>query len=213
MRSPGRPRACRAPRVLGAIASVATVAVVLSACGVPTQPSALPISTRPTRTRLPDTHPVEPCTKSGCINVDVYFVMPNGHLSPAARVVPPHVKLTTVVAALLDGPTPPEQVKGVVTALGRGIHLTFARVTGNSVTLDFTADFGALSGAQEVLGVAQVVYTVTSFSPGVGVTFEIAGATIDVPVETGVLWNGPVHESQYAALLTTTTVPTTTTTT
>ncbi len=201
-------------RPLGALGALALAGLALGACGIPTQQSASPISARQLQTRLPVTRPtVNPCTKSACTPVDVFFVGPDGRITPVGRVAPPHPKIGTVIDALLGGPTPPERAKGIFTALGAGIHLLSSQQTAQkkTVSLDFSADFGILSGAQEVLGVAQVVYTVASIRPGFGVIFEIDGVHIEVPVETGALSTGPVHESQYDTLLTTT-APTTTTT-
>jgi len=201
-------------RSLGALGALALAGLALGACGIPTQQSASPISARQLQTRLPSTRPtVNPCTKSACTPVDVFFVGPDGRITPVGRVAPPHPKISTVIDALLGGPTPPERAKGIVTALATGIHLLSSQETSQKkiISLDFSGDFGILSGTQEVLGVAQVVYTVASIRPGFGVIFEIEGVHIEVPVETGALSTGAVHESQYATLLTAT-APTTTTT-
>ena len=211
-------RTFRARRVLAAPVTIAVIVaggLALSACGIPTQRSASPISTGGTRISLPHTQPtISPCTKSGCVPIDVYFVAASGHLRPAGRVVPRDATLTTIIRSLLSGPTTAEQALGIRTALGAGIQLLSASVTTHkkSATLDFNTHFFTLSGTQEVVGVAQVVYTVNSIMPGAGVTFEIDGGPIEVPVESGALATTiAVHESQYASLLTITT-PTTTTT-
>jgi spore germination protein GerM len=204
----------RAVGAAGASAVVLACGLALGACGIPTQLTASPISANLSQTRPPTRAPVSPCTKSGCVSVDVYFVTRTGHLGPVDRVVPRVSELATAIRSLLAGPTAPEEAEGITTVLGADIVLQSTSVTSKKkiVTLDFNADFGTLSGPQEVLGVAQVVYTVTSVSPGAGVTFEIDDVPIEVPVETGVAVTTPVHEAQYLALRTTT-VPTTTTTT
>lgn len=208
-------RARRALGALGALAALAAGGLTLGACGIPTQRAASPISTGGTHISLPHTQPtISPCTKSGCVPVDVYFVTASGRLKPAGRVVPRDATLTTIIRSLLSGPTTAEQALGIRTTLGTGIRLLSASVTADkkSATLDFNTHFFTLSGDQEVLGVAQVVYTVNSIMPGAAVTFEIEGGPIEVPVETGALATTiAVHESQYASLLTITT-PTTTTT-
>ncbi len=200
--------------MLAALVALAAGGLALSACGIPTQRTASPISTRGTHISLPHTQPtISPCTKSGCIPIDVYFVTAGGRLKPTGRVVPRDATLATIIHSLLSGPTTAEQALGIRTTLGTGIRLLSATVTAKkSATLDFNTHFFTLSGTQEVLGVAQVVYTVNSIMPGAGVTFEIEGGPIEVPVESGALATTiAVHESQYASLLTVTT-PTTTTT-
>ncbi len=208
-------RTFRTRSTLAVLVALVAGGLGLSACGIPTQRTASPISTRGTHISLPHTQPtISPCTKSGCIPIDVYFVTAGGRLKPAGRVVPRDATLATIIHSLLSGPTTAEQALQIRTALGAGIRLLSASVTSakKSATLDFNTHFFTLSGTQEVLGVAQVVYTVNSVMPGTAVTFEIEGGPIEVPVESGALATTiAVHESQYASLLTTTT-PTTTTT-
>ncbi len=189
-------------RSVGALAAAAIGGVMLTACGIPTQPTASPISTKAPLTVTPRT--VNLCT-TGCTPVDVFFVARTGHLTALKRVVPPHTGVRDVVEALLGGPTQSERQAGITTALTAGTRLVSVSQTAkkDTVTLDFSADFGTLSGTREVLGVAQVVYTVSAFRPGVGVIFEIAKSQLEVPVETGAFVTGAVHEAQYAAVLTT----------
>ncbi|HTX62547.1 MAG TPA: GerMN domain-containing protein [Acidimicrobiales bacterium] len=203
----------RRPQLL-VLAAVVAGGLALGACGIPTQPSATPVSKSQSQLHLPPAKPpVSPCTKSGCVSVDVYFVTRSAHLSPVGRVVPRDAKLATVIRSLLGGPTTQEIAGGITTVLGSGIQLLGATTTSatKAATLDFNGDFGTLSGTQEVLGVAQVVYTVSGFMPGAAVTFEIEGVPIEVPVETGLLVATGVHESQYASLRTSTASTTTTT--
>ncbi len=195
-----------------AAAAIVAGGLALGACGIPTQPSASPISVGIPQTR-PVTRPtVSPCTKSGCVSVDVYFVSHTGLLAPVNRYVARDAKLATVIRSLLFGPTTAEQADGIRTALGANIRLLSTSVTSTgTVTVDFNTQFLTLSGTQEVLGVAQVVYTVNSVMPGAGVTFQIGSLPIEVPVASGVLATTfVVHETQYATLRTLT--PTTTTT-
>jgi spore germination protein GerM len=206
-----------ARRVLCSLAAVAIGGLALGACGIPTQPSASPISSSQFQGRLNSgRHTEPPCTQSVCVPVDVYFEAKSGRLTAVGRVVLPHAKIGSVIGALLDGPTAPERADGIESAFGPRIHLLSGTETQRkrTVTLDFTPNFGALSGSKEVLSVAQVVYTVTAYTltavkPDVGVIFELGTAPIEVPVESGALADTAVHEVQYAAMLTTTTPKTT----
>lgn len=209
-------RARRGP-VAALVAALAALAsgVALVGCGIPTQRSASPVSPKAFLTRLPVTRPtISPCTKSGCTSVDVYFLAPSGRLSPVSRVVPAHPKISTVIGALLGGPSASDRAKGITTALGSRIRLLKASLTVRRkiATVDFSVNFGTLSGSQLVLGVAQVVYTVTSLLPGRSVNFQIADVQIEVPLQTGRLVTAPVRESQYSSLLTRSTTTATSTT-
>lgn len=208
-----RLRAGRASRLLGAFTALAIGGIALAACGIATGPSASPISASQFRVRLHSSPPpFKPC-QSGCVQIGVFFATRTGRLTAVDRDVPVTAKVSTVIQALLAGPNAADRTIGLETDLGTDIHLrSFAEtVKKKSVKLNFTGNFAELSGAQAELAVAQVVYTVTSYLPGVGVTFETVGATIEVPVETGALSDTAVHEGQYSALLTTTAPKTTTT--
>ena len=78
--------------------------------------------------------------------------------------------MRTVVHALLAGPTSVERLAGVRTAISPDVQLLRAkpeRPTGTGttavITLDFNQAFGAISGTQQVIAVAQIVYTVTAY--------------------------------------------------
>jgi Sporulation and spore germination len=197
----------------GAAGVLAAAGCTLAACGIPTQLSASPISASQIRTPLPVTPTtVSPCAKSACTKVDVFFVAPTGRLAPVTRVAPPHPRITTVISALLAGPTASERATGFSTALGAGIKLLSDHQTTRRklITLNFGIGFETLSGTQEVLGVGQVVYTVDAVNPSYGVIFETDGVAISVPEGTGRFVTGAVRVSEYAGIRTPT-LPTTTT--
>lgn len=172
-------------------------ALLLSGCGIPLESSAQPVAVP--RVISPST--TFPSTATNQTNVNVYFTS-SGRIVPRLRAVSIHQELADAVHELLLGPTVDEQRTGIATALGYGtIHPLSLHHGGGVVTVNFSADFGLLSGPQEVLAVAQVVYTVAAVDPGEGVVFELDGAVIEVPVEDGALVNGPVHASQYGGLV------------
>ena len=191
-------------------------ACALAGCGIPTEQAARPIAASQLPGRVVPHIPSRkiPTTDSGLVQVDVYFTSTNAYVLPEARYVKPHASLATVIGTLLlaDGPSTTERFKGVQSALSPQIHLLSSHVASNVVTVNFSAGFGQLSGTQEILGVAQVVYTIAAnLRASVGVLFEIDGVPIDVPVASGALESGPVHESQYSTLLSPAAPPTTAT--
>jgi len=210
---------CRISGAIGALVAGALVA----GCGVSTGggPHAIasdrvpyhllaPASPTTTTTTVPSVFTVP---------VNVYFVNPAGDLVPSQRLVAPSATLTTVLEALLAGPTALERQKGLRTAFSGDVKLIKAHLTPTVATLNFNLTFDLISGTELVLAVAQVVYTVTAdTNDSIGVQFEITGQPKEVPTATGAEVPGPVHLQQYLALTptappTTSAPPTTTTTT
>jgi hypothetical protein len=198
------------------------VALLAGGCGVATGggPHPIPKSQVPFHLLSPEAPSTTTTTSPSefTVPVTVYFVSSSQqYLVPAERSVAAKATLTTVLNVLLTGPTTLEADKGIKTAFSSDIRLLGVRLTTTVATVDFNRAFGQISGTQQVLAVAQVVYTVTGeLGQDIGVQFEIAGQPTEVPTATGAQVPGPVHLLQYLALATpatTTTAPTTTTTT
>lgn len=195
----------RAPRALALVA----VAVTAGACGVGGGggAQAVPAGQVPFHLLTKEPPSTTTTTAPAAVPVTVYFVSGAGPtLTTAPRTVPVQNTLRTVVDALLAGPTTVEKSYGVRTAVSQSVQLLRARPdrpTGATgvVTLDFNQAFGAISGAQQVLAVAQIVYTVTGYmGAGYGVQFQIDGVPTDVPTATGAQVTGAVRRTTYASL-------------
>lgn len=197
----------RAARVV----AVVTVALVAGACGVGAGGGARAIPDDQVPFHLLTKEPPSTTTTTvpAAVPVTVYFESgANQTLTTAQRTVPVQNTVRTVVHALLAGPTTIERSAGVRTAISPDVQLIKARPerpagTGTTgvVTLDFNQAFGAISGTQQVVAVAQIVYTVTGYmGTGYGVQFEIEGVATDVPTATGAQVTGPVKRTTYASL-------------
>jgi len=185
---------------------VALWACLAAGCGVPTQaaPQTIPRAQVPFHLLDPEapttttTTPPPPFT----VPVLVYLVASTGqNLVSSQRLVAPPAQLSAVLDALLAGPTAGELALGTQTAISSEVRVLGASVNGGVATVNFNSAFGEIVGPQQVLAVAQVVFTVTSqLSPETGVTFEIGGTPTNVPIATGAQVPGPVHLLQYVAL-------------
>ena len=192
----------RAWRVLGLAALSVT-----AACGVPTQNAPQVIAKAQVPFHLldpeaPTTTTVTTPSPAFTVPVLVYLVNPTSqYLVSSQRLVAPPAQLSAVLDALLAGPTASELALGVQTAFSSGVRVLSAGVSGGVATVNFNSAFGDITGPEQILAVAQVVFTVTSqLTPETGVTFEIGGTPTNVPVATGAQVPGPVHLLQYAAL-------------
>ena len=200
-RTMGRGRRGAILGVAGAAAIATLFGVAFTGCGIPVQSTAQPLSVHvPRRIVSPPTSTTIPA--AAATKVDVYFVTTGRYVAPEVRYAKASDELPAAISSLLVGPSPSERLAGVSTALGyTSVKLLSWKRVGNVVLLNFSPDFGSLYGNAERLGVAQIVYTVAGIYRSDGVQFQLGGATIAVPLESGQLVNGAVHVSQYPSLL------------
>lgn len=187
---------------------VITVAMFLSAvfaaCGVPTNRSPQLIARKdvpfhllapslPTTT----TTTTEPAAVS--VPVHIYLIGAADHLTPVARDIPLPAADPAVLAALVDGPTGAEASAGLQTdvpATTKVLSVSTSSAT-QVATVDFSSDFGQVVGPEQILPVAQVVFTMTSLPGITSVLFQLEGQAIDVPTGSGAQVPGPVSRAQF----------------
>jgi spore germination protein GerM len=128
--------------------------------------------------------------------VSVFFARGDRLVSRPRRVTSVNVSADTV-RALLIGPTPAETTAGLVTAVPADTRLISLDLSGSVAKVDLGAAFGATGGSQQVLAVAQIVYTLTS-SPSISrVSFAIDGRSVEVPDGSGSLSTAPRGRDDY----------------
>jgi spore germination protein GerM len=193
-------------RARGAALSAAACAVVvgLAGCGVPVdnQPAALsrhgiPFDLlAPTQSTTTSTSVASPIA----VPVRIYLIGPTGHVVPVSRTVSVSpADLATVVRALVAGPTDPESRAGLQSAVPSQTTVLGANIAGGTATVNLGGTFGQIVGPPEIQAVAQVVFTASALPGVTGVTFELAGQAVEVPVASGALV--PVATTaQFAAL-------------
>lgn len=95
--------------------------------------------------------------------------------------------------ALLAGPTPEEQARGLHSAIPRGTRLRSIRIRDEVVWADFSADVTSGGGSASAQGrFWQIVYTATQF-PGIPrVQFLVEGQVRQVLTGEGVIIDEPV---------------------
>jgi spore germination protein GerM len=179
---------------------VAIVVVAgLSACGVPTQHSAGKVESKDVPFGLLD-------KKSGFATSDksgallVVFLAKGSRLEPAVRRLEPPVTLERVVGVLTAGPTKAEIATGVRSALPEETTFNAISLAKGTANIDLSSPFTGLSSTDQILALAQLVYTATA-QPGIGlVRFTLQGATIAVPRGDGSLTSAPVSRDDYGAV-------------
>ena len=107
--------------------------------------------------------------------------------------------LASVLGALVLGPTDVEAAAGLQTALSPQTTILGANIVGHIATVNLGGTFGQLVGPPQIQAVAQIVFTACALPGVTGVTFELSGLPVEVPVASGA--QVPVAStSQFAAL-------------
>ncbi|MEY2565711.1 MAG: hypothetical protein QOE35_240 [Actinomycetota bacterium] len=184
------------------VAAALTAAVVFVGCGVPTDdgPRALPTRDVPFDLLAPAATSVTSTTAIAVTTeVPVYLVGPE-RLVVVRRLVESPSSLFRALESLLAGPMADEAAAGVRTAISSQTRLLSVRVQSGVATIDLSGDFAAIGGRDQILAVAQLVYTATA-APGVlGVRLSLDGKSVEVPRGDGTLTQEPLNPGDYTAL-------------
>lgn len=207
---PGRPRGRARGRALGLTALGLAAAVGLGGCGVPvqTRPVALSASLVPRGLAAAATTTTIRGSSTPVSIIQVYFVV-RDRLIARSRLVPSPGTLPEALGALLAGPTPAESTAGIRTTISAGTELITERVTRGRALVDLSPTFTDTGGPDQILAIAQLVYTVTGLDrpPISSVSFELGSDPVAVPIANGTLVSGPVSRTDYASLVSSLTEP------
>jgi hypothetical protein len=173
---------------------------VLAACGVPTQRSAQKADADEVPYGLLEQRDRETAAgRSGEEDVVLSFER-NDRLVAVPRRLPGPASLSMLLAALRRGPTSEEVSVGVRSAIPRRGALRSVSLAGGTATVDLAPGFATLSSADQLVALAQIVYTLTA-RPGVGqIRFTLDGESTEVPRANGSLTAGRVSRDDYAVL-------------
>ncbi|MGO8863502.1 MAG: GerMN domain-containing protein [Acidimicrobiales bacterium] len=184
-----------------ALCAVVVVGLAAAGCAIPTQraPSAISPNVVPGGLLNRTTTTTQP--HGALVPVRVYFLGSTQQLVPVQRIVQVPAPLTSIINAMLGGPTSGEVAQGIATAIPDNVALLSAMTRRNVVTVNFNSAFGEITGSNIEQAVAQVVATIAAQNglAGVktGVLFEIEGFPINVPIASGEQVPGPVTLAQF----------------
>ena len=164
-----------------------SAALVLLGCGVNSQSQPVPLPVQQT----PATSPA-PTQRNG-YSVTVYFVQ-FGRLSPVSRPAP-DTSPQTALQLLVEGPDAVEAATGLETAL---VPQRLSNVVAGRgpLNVEVGPEFTSIAGDNQLLAVAQLVWTVTGPAPTALVRITIEGKPIEVPTDDG-LSRLPVGRDDY----------------
>ena len=173
---------------------LAAACLVLSACGVRSQggPERLPAEVLPSELRPSAAASPGPSAGPGSTSVPVYLVE-DGRLvrqdQPARR---------RAVQDALDALLTAGAAQGSRwSAVPPGTVVVRSTLRGGRLSLELSPQFAEVRGPDQLLAVAQVVWTATEFPPVRQVDVLVHGRRIELPVEQGEVSSGPAKRTDY----------------
>jgi Sporulation and spore germination len=163
-------------------------ALALGACGIPIDAGPHPIARGAVPFGLLDPSSATTSTSTPspiAVPIPIFLIGTAGRLVSVARDVPVPAPMTTVLDALIAGPSASEAGAGLATAVPPETDVLSAAISSGVATVNLAGTFDQLVGQAQIEAVAQIVFTATS-QPGVhGVAFELEGQPVEVPVAGG----------------------------
>lgn len=130
--------------------------------------------------------------------VNVYFVR-GERMYPVVRQVNAPPSVAKALTALLFGPEEDEVSAGVRSAISPTAAIQARAIDPATYLVDLSAEFAQGSVTDQVIGLAQVVWTATDIPGVTGVRFTLNGLPIQVPTPSGSTGD-PVGREAFAEL-------------
>lgn len=183
----------------GAAASIALlVAVGLASCGVETDESARTIDKDDVPFGLLEAAPETTTTVAAPSTTASVFLVSEDRVASVTRNVSA-TGVSGVLAALERGATDAEAAQGLRSAVpSAGIER--AEVLGATAEVELGSSFTTLDPAEQLLAIAQIVYTATALPDIDSVRFQLQGRAVEVPTDGANLAARPVTRSDYQSV-------------
>ena len=127
------------------------------------------------------------------------FLVVGSRLQPVVRQVTGPPTVAKALSVLLAGPEEDEVVAGLRSAINPAASLVPSRPDPATVSVDLSTEFVQGPTSDQVLGLAQIVFTVTEIAGVTGVRFSLEGAPIEVPTPAGTT-SGPLGRDAFSDL-------------
>jgi spore germination protein GerM len=181
----------------GLVVAALVAAVSAAGCGVSTE--SRPEGIDVTLVRVADRGTAEATARLDEPVRDIYLTR-GRRLVRESRRVPAYSGIAGSLQALSRGPTAGEAGRGIGTALPSGAGPLTALVSDGVARVQLPESYGNVRLSEQVVAVAQIVYTVTSIDGINRVEFEIAGNPIEVPGDRGRLHDASVSRADYSSV-------------
>jgi spore germination protein GerM len=145
----------------------------------------------------PDRVPVALRPVNGAAVVQLYLFDPDSSaLVPVTRQVSA-AGIEAVAAELEAGPTASESFLGLRSALSDIDAIEGADIDGSTALVDLGDSFTTLGGSDQIIAIAQLVYTVTERPNLDRLVVSVNGENVEVPRDDGTLTRDPLTRTDY----------------
>ncbi len=184
------------------IAGALSIIVLGAGCGVATDdsPHALPRDDVPFELLAPSTTTVSSTTPVAVTTEVPVYLVGAGRLVVVRRLVESPPSLFRSIESLLAGPTAEEAGAGLRSAVTNQTRLLSVRVQSGVATIDLSGEFAGIGGQEQILALAQLVYTATAARGVLGVRLSLDSKPVEVPRGDGTLSQEPLGPADYAGL-------------
>jgi len=182
------------------------LALLSAACGVPndSQPREINAQNVPFGLLAPTggaTSTTAPAVFAPMSQVTIYLADVEGNLVPVQREVQAPGTVRKSLEVLLRGPTTEEAdtLRTAITSTTKLLHISGPE--DGLITVDLSHQLLDVTGRQQILALAQVVYTATSRRNVERVLFRVDGEPKEVPTGNGTLTASPLDRLSYSELI------------
>ncbi|MCU1377870.1 MAG: hypothetical protein JWN29_853 [Acidimicrobiales bacterium] len=182
------------------------VLLLVVACGVPgdNTPQTIAAKDVPYKLLAPtaeNTTTTQPSAFTATVRVTIYLADADGKLQGVRRLITAPATPAKAVASLLNGPSK-EEADRLHSAITTDTKLLGIDGPADGlITLDLSHHLLDITGRQQILALAQLVFTVTSLQSVDRVLFQIDGANVEVPNGDGKLTASPLGGLSYRDLI------------
>lgn len=127
----------------------------------------------------------------------VVYLVRDGRMHPVLRQVNAPPTVAKSLTALLFGPLENEVAQGIRSAINPAAAVQARPVDPTTFLVDLSAEFIQGPISEQVLGLAQIVYTATAITGIEDVRFTLNGAPIEVPTPSGFLTSAPIDRDAF----------------
>ena len=181
---------------------IAVLLCLTSGCGVSTEsrPRSIPQDRIPAALSNPPPSPSTTGRVGDAPFTFTVYLIDGERLRPVPRTALGGISPAARLEALRAGPTSDEAAAGLGSALNEETSIRISRVAGGTATVDLPHALAALVGSDQVLALAQLVFTLTEDPTISEVIFTVDGEPVAAPVGNGALIGRAVGRGDFPAL-------------